>query len=261
MKNHEYHQANGISSWLLPALKKFAAPLLLALAAILLIIFAGRSLEGRLFGISFVGFILSLAWIDTQFERQIKVRPWSELAARTGLACHVRGMFLGSSVYVNGTYRERKLNLYTTRQGKGQVQSTRIELGISNPTGASLRMRGPFKRKETFDKVTSNLFATTEARQFGQDQSFFVRSRPIHLATALHANRPLWDSLLDLQALTNIELDENRLLFEQLGVLTDVDQLHRLCDLLSDIADTLEQRRLLEPGFVGPGGHLSMAHR
>jgi hypothetical protein len=58
----------------------------------------------------------------------------------------------------------------------------------------------------------------------------------------LVGTRPLWDELLALEPLTNIELEEQTLSFERLGVLRDAATLQQLFDLLSDMADVLEQR-------------------
>jgi hypothetical protein len=104
-------------------------------------------------------------------------------------------------------------------------------------------MRGPFLRGAVeVDTVTSDLFGTTQARPFGDDRRFFIRSHPLHLATMLVGTQPLWDELLALEPLTNIELEEHILSFERLGVLRDTETLNQLFDVLSTIADVLEQQ-------------------
>lgn len=202
------------------------------------------SLE-RLVGVGVVAAILGLAWLDNRLEVWSKERPWRELAARTGLTCQVSSWLYGYAVQVVGSYRGRPLTLYTPKRGKGQVPATRIELGLTNPTNAMLRLRGPFSRDEAVhDQVTRDLFGATAAQQFGNDQRFFIRSRPLHLATSLLSSGPLWEQLQHLEALTNIELDGATLTFEQMGVLRDAAQLQKYFDLLSDIATLIEVARV-----------------
>lgn len=216
--------------------------LLLAVPLAAFVLGGGGTANTRLFGLGMIAALMGLAWMNNRFEVALKERPWRQLAEQTGLTCEVGGLLMGSSVHVVGFYRGRYLTLYTPRHGKGQVQSTRLELRLHDSTDSVLRLRGPFPRNVTeHDVVTSSLFATTAARQFGDDKRFYIRSQPLHLATALTSNTHIWSALLSLPRLTTIEVDNNTLVFEQLDVLTDVEHLHFLFDLLSDIADTLEQ--------------------
>jgi hypothetical protein len=242
------------SSWNLRRLLPYT-PLLFLVLFVPVLLFGALALTGdsavqsRIFGVGAIALIVGLAWIDNRADMLSKEGPWRELAERTGLHCHARGLLLGSSVHVAGTYRQRPLTLYAQKQGKGQVQSTRIELHVNNPARASLRLRGPFTRDSALtDSVTRNLFQTTDAQQIGQERSFFIRSQPLYLATVLPHTRPLWDRLLALEPLINIELDGHTLSFDRLGVLTDVDELHALFELLSDLADSIEQRESLLRG-------------
>lgn len=203
-------------------------------------------MESRLLGVGIISFLVGMAWLDNHVETKIKKKLWYDVARRTGLRCTVRGLFFGRSVHVEGTYRGHLINLSTPRQGKGQVPATRITLTVANPARATLRLRGPFDHSvAATDTITSRMFATTTARPFGDERRFFMRSQPLHLSTALSSNRLLWEQLQQLERLTNIELDGDTLSFEQLGVLTDAEQLQQLFDLLSDIVDMFEQRRLL----------------
>jgi hypothetical protein len=203
----------------------------------------GAATPVSLLGLGLTGGIISLAWLDNRADRLGKEHSWSRLAEQTGLTYTAGRILMGQGVYVSGTYRERPLSLSTRRQGKGQVQSTRIELQVHNLEGARLRMRGPFLRGAVeVDTVTSDLFGTTQARPFGDDRRFFIRSHPLHLATMLVSTQPLWDELLALEPLTNIELEEHILSFERLGVLRDTETLNQLFDVLSTIADVLEQQ-------------------
>jgi hypothetical protein len=199
------------------------------------------SLE-RLVGVGVIVAILGLAWLDNRLEVWSKERPWRELAMRTGLTCQVGGWLHGYAVQVVGSYRGRPLTLYTPKRGKGQVPATRIELRLPNPTNAMLRLRGPFPRDEAVhDQVTRELFGATAAQQFGNDQRFFIRSRPLHLATGLLSSGPLWERLQHLETLTSIELDGATLVFEQMGVLRDAAQLQAFFELLSNIATLIEE--------------------
>lgn len=204
---------------------------------------SGEAVGERLFGIGVVFAILALAWIDNRFETRGKERPWRELADRTGLECQVGGFLAGYAVQVAGSYRGRALTLYTPKKGKSQVPLTRIELVVANEAHAAFRLRGPFPRDtDRHDPVISGLFATTRAQQFGDDQRFFIRSQPIHIATALLSRQPVWSNLLQLDTLTTIELEDRMLMLEQVGVIVDVEQLQRMFDLLSDLAEIIQQQ-------------------
>jgi hypothetical protein len=203
---------------------------------------AGEIIGSRLLGIGIITLLVGLAWLDHHMEVRSKRHYWGALAQQTGLECTVRSVLFSTTVSVSGSYRGYPITMYTPRQGKGQIISTRIELTVPNRSRATLRMRGPFQGKQVaIDKVTRDLFATVDARQFGDDRRFFMRSQPMHLATTLLAS-PLWQRLLALQTLSNIELENQRLSFEQLGLLYDVEHLRQLLDVLCDMADLMQQR-------------------
>lgn len=200
-------------------------------------------LKERVFAVVVLFAMLGLTWLQKRAEVQDKIGSWQEVATRTGLTCKVSGWLQGAAVSVVGTYRTRLVTLFSPTLGKAQVASTRIEVMIENPTEAALRVRGPFKRNEVlYDRVTNNLFAGSNSRQFGNDQRFFIRSNPIHLATSLVSAKTVWPILEKLEHLVSLELNGNTLSFEQTGILRDVEQLQSLFDLLSDLADMIEQR-------------------
>lgn len=208
----------------------------------ILVLVTGRFQWEFLFGTGFILLMLGLALFDSLAEMSEKKRFWGEAAQRAGLTCQVGNFFLGFPVQVFGTYRERKLKLSTFKQGKGQIPSTRLEVSVENPAKASLRLRGPFGRKQAMsDKGVTDLFSATDARQFGDDLRFFIRSSPVHLVTGMFKSGPLKDNLLQLKPLVNIELEGQKLYFEQIGIIEDVDYLHFLFDLLIDIADTIDR--------------------
>jgi hypothetical protein len=210
---------------------------------VILLAAGGATTPVSLLGLGLTSGIIALAWLDNRADQLGKAHAWSQLAEQTGLTYTAGRILMGQGIYVAGTYRGRPLTLSTRRQGKGQVQSTRIDVYVDNLDGARLRMRGPFLRGAVeIDTVTSDLFGTTQARPFGDERRFFIRSHPLHLATTLVGTRPLWDELLALGPLTNIELEGQTLSFERLGLLRDVATLHHLFDLLSDMADVLEHR-------------------
>jgi hypothetical protein len=222
---------------------------------LVLLVAGGQVIAVSLLGMGLTGGIVALAWLDNRADQVSKAHSWSILAEQTGLSYTAGRILMGQGVYESGTYRGRSLALFTRRQGKGQVQSTRIELYVNNLDAARLRLRGPFLRGAAeIDTVTSDLFGSAQARPFGNEQRrFFVRSHPIHLATTLVSTQPLWNNLLMLEPLTNIELEGETLSFERLGVLRDSASLQQLFDLLSDMADVLEQRAapLLAQGNTG----------
>ncbi len=213
--------------------------------AIVMATAAPESFWNRVLTVGLVFLILGLALFDNIYEALQKERAWGKLAGQTGLTCQMDGSFFnGYSVQVTGTYQGRAITLSTYKQGKSQVPSTHIELKLKNETKASFRLRGPFSPGEaTTDKVVSDLFEATAAREFGADRRFFIRSRPVHLVTAIFRPGPLQTKLRNLELMVNIELEGRMLHFNQMGVLGDTEYLSFIFDLLSDLADTIERGR------------------
>ena len=226
-------------------IKRLIGTLVLLFAALLAFIVAVSPPEQmwmRLLGAATIFAVILLALLDNLLETARKARAWHQLAARTGLSCRVSGSILtGYSVAVLGIYKNRAIQLSTFKQGKSQVASTRIELQVNNQAGAVLRLRGPFNPSQTQASFGVNeLFAATDARQFGNNQRFFIRSQPIHLVTNL-LNEPLVTTeLAKIESLVNIELEKDKLNFDTLGVLGDHSYLHMLIDMLSNIAEVIE---------------------
>ncbi len=188
------------------------------------------------------GTLMVLAWLDSHLDSRRRRRLWRQVAEQAGLTNTAQGTGMGAFVFVSGQYRGRRVTLYAPRVGRGQAIATRVEVLLTNPVAAAtLRMRGPFARNTALcDSVTSNLFATTDARMFGDAKRFFVRSKPVHLITRLLATHPLWENLEDLDRLVNIELSGQVLWFEQLGLLREPDRVRQMFDLLCEMADTIE---------------------
>jgi hypothetical protein len=218
---------------------------ILLFAALLALIVAVSSSEQvwmRVFGAMAIFVVMLLALLDNLLETARKAQVWHKLAHRTGLLCRVTGsVFTGYSVEVLGKYRQRAIHLSTFKQGKSQVPSTRIELRVNNQAKAKLRLRGPFKPSQTQTSIGVNeLFAATDARQFGSNQRYFIRSRPIHLVTNLLNEPAIKADLAKIESLVNIELESDRLNFDTLGILGDAAYLHLLIDTLSNIAEVIE---------------------
>ncbi len=200
------------------------------------------------FGASVVVLMLGLAIFDSLLEMLRKKRFWCKLAERTHLSCQIGNFFLGFPVHVEGIYRGRALSLYSHKRGKGQIPSTRIDLQVENPANASLRLRGPFGREyAASNKVVGDMFGAAEARKFGDDQQFFIRSEPLHLVTSIFHAEPLQAKLFKIQGLANVELENQRISLEQIGVLEDVEYLHFLFDLLIDLADAVDHGGYVKP--------------
>lgn len=213
-----------------------------ALAGVIVLVSDTRLAWMRLVGVAILFFVVLLALLDNVVETGRKERAWRQLANRAGLSCRVEGLpLLGYTVSVSGTFQNRWIALDTFKQGKSQVPSTRIELQVKNSTGASLRLRGPFNpNSANFDVGVSGLFQASDARQFGDKHRFFIRSHPLHLVTNLYNAQPVRNQLSHLETLINIELEDNKLQFDSLGVLGDVDFLHNMFKLLSDLANIVE---------------------
>lgn len=230
--------------------KTFALVMALLFLGVELVIYfvsEAGAVQSRMVGVGVIFMIIGLALFDNLFEVSGKAEAWQVVADRLGVKCERGNFFTGYTVQVIGTFRERRLNIYTHKRGKGQVASTRVELVVKNPATASLRLRGPFnKNQTTFDPVTSDLFGAAEARQFGDDTRFFIRSKPVHLVTSMFRTGPLRDKLLKLRPLATIELEGKTIFFEQLGTLQDVDYLQFVTDLLSDTADLIELERVVK---------------
>lgn len=224
--------------------KTFALVMVLLFAGVELVVYFGSeadAVQSRMIGVGVIFMIIGLALFDNLFEVSGKAEAWQALADRLGVACERGNFITGYTVQVIGTFRERRLNIYTHKRGKGQIPSTRVELVVDNPTAAALRLRGPFNKTEaTSDPVTSDLFSAAESRQFGDDTRFFVRSKPVHLVTSMLRSGPLRDKLLMLRPLATIELEGKTLFFEQLGSLQDVDYLQFVTNLLNDVGDLIE---------------------
>lgn len=187
------------------------------------------------------GTLMLLAWLDSHLDSRRRRRLWRQVVEQAGLTDTAPGTGMGAFVFVSGQYRGRRVTLYAPRVGRGQAIATRVEVVLHNPAAAALRMRGPFARNTALcDSVTSNLFATTDARMFGDAKRFFVRSKPVHLVTRLLATHPLWENLEALDRLVNIELSGQVLWFEQLGLLREPDRVRQMFDLLCEMADTIE---------------------
>lgn len=195
----------------------------------------------RVVGTAVIFVILGLAWLDKQAEVEQKAGPWEQFATRMGLTCKVDSYIFNSSISVMGHYRGRAVTMYTPKRGRGEVALTRIEVTLQNPIQARFRLHGTFSHNEMqSDYITNNMHYFITEQQMDHKPHFFIRSKPVHLATNLMSNKPIWSKLLKLDRLTSIELEGQTLHLEQMGILQDVDELQGYFELLSGLANMLE---------------------
>lgn len=200
---------------------------------------------GRMtFGSTFV-FMIALSTLSRYWFEQGTEKAWGDLGARTGLICRKTGMLFGYFSHLTGTYRNYPVTLYVQERGRLQVSSTRIELTLKNPAQVSLRLRGPYEPDEVnLDNSISNFF---EAKNYRiGDCSFFIKSKPENLAPSIFAQlnprqKSLRDQFLRLKYEINIEIENSKLYFDQVGILNNPEYLHYLLDLVCDLAEAVEQ--------------------
>jgi hypothetical protein len=197
-----------------------------------------------LVGVFFLLTAASLA--EKACEAHFREQPWREIARRTGLTYQAGNFWLGRPERVSGNYRNYRLTLYTSRLGGGHAPRTRIELALNAPVDGLLRLRGPYERAEVASETAFNqVYGNGNLYHIGYER-FLIRSQPRSLAFNLFGtdgrrHGPLRYRLLQLNQMTNIELDGHRLHADQFGTLIDSAYAQRLFDLLTDIAAGLEE--------------------
>jgi len=188
---------------------------------------------------------------------QVKQQPWSELAEGTGLSYDPGNIWLGYSERVAGNYRGYHLSLYTSRNIRGHVPCTRIELVLPRRIAAFFRLRGPYDRAEIgSEEGFKRMFGTESLYHIGYER-FLIRSQPLSLGQRLFGtdgrrHGPLRYRLLQLKPNTSIELDGYHLHLEHFEPATDTAYLQLLFDLLVDLANALAEPPGVPPIKAGP---------
>ena len=198
--------------------------------------------SGELLVIAGAGLLLTLFIVGVfalvYFSRQRWQKAWGDLATVTGLTFEPGG-FLGPSPRVAGTYRGRALTLDTFTRGSGEHRHTytRIVLFVNNAAGLYLALY----QESVFSKI-GKFFGMADIQVGDEevDRRFVIKSKPENFAASLFTSISLRERLLQARVL-NVEVDGRELTFEQSGVLTDVEYLKFLFDLLSDVGDRVER--------------------
>ena len=182
--------------------------------------------------------IFALVFGALYFTRQAQQKAWGELAARTGLTFEPGGFF-GPVPRVTGAYRSHSLTLDTFTRGSGKHRHTytRIVLFVNNQANVYLALY----QEGVFSKIGK--FFGMQDIQVGDeevDRKFIIKSKPENYAASLFTSISLRDQLLKTRTL-NVEVDGRELTFEQMGLLTDVEYLKFLFDLLCQLAERVEQ--------------------
>ena len=190
----------------------------------------------------FVG-IIALALGVAYFNRRAQERAWREVGERTGLTFEPGTAYLGGLVRtpprVTGTYRRHPLTLdtFTRGSGKSRTTYTRLVLFVNNAANVYLALY----QESVFSKIGK--FFGMQDIQVGDeevDRRFIIKSKPESFAAGLFTGISLRERLLQARVL-NVEVDGRELTFEQVGVLTDVDYLKFLFDLLTELAEAVER--------------------
>lgn len=203
---------------------------------------ASNTASQKLIMISGIYLLVGIYWANSLAEGRKKALSWGYVAEQTGLTCTVGRFFSGYNVHVSGTYRGRELRLGTEYYGISQIQSTVISVKVKMPRNASLNIRGPFSAKEIEqDQVTQDLFEAVKARQVGRNGRFYVRGEPYGMVYNLYGQTDAWAALEDMPAPTTIEIENDRLKFQQMIQLRNPDDIMKAFEILSDMADALEK--------------------
>jgi hypothetical protein len=141
---------------------------------------------------------------------------------------------------VTGSYRKRTLELYTYAPlfTDNVLDQTRLVLSVANPLGLDIRL--------TYMPAWRVINALLKARhqvQTGEkafDAAFTLTSERPALAAKIFASPELRQRLFRLREYTTLELKQTTLSLEHTRRECDTDYLHFCCDLLSDLADRIE---------------------
>lgn len=173
-------------------------------------------------------------------------KGWQELAQRTSLkytppdrsseGANVRGYYKGYPI----TLRLR-LRTALGRDTQTIVTYTRIEVGMKNEARIYARMykKGAFKQTDRAFGVPNVTFGIPEL-----DNRFDVKSSPAEfIPRVISSRKQIYQLLLTVHTEHNvgIEVEGDRLVFEEQGVETSPDYLQVILDMLIEFAQAVEQ--------------------
>lgn len=226
-------------------LKDFLIPTAAVVVVIALLLTATDYLApNQLFMIGVVFSLGAFGLFGNVFTAAHHKQSWRALSLRTQLECHIGSPLLGSPVYLTGTYRGRPVNLSHSSQVNYRVLATYLELTVENPGDAALRLRGPRSRQEviTDDNTIKDVFTCAGLRTVGDAPQFLIAGSPIHVTTSLLASDSLRTRLEALWQPVSIELRGQKLCLQHPGLVYDADYMCEMLDLLSELANMIEQR-------------------
>jgi hypothetical protein len=198
--------------------------------------------RSQLFLISIILALTFLALALRYIQSRRLARAWQTLAQRTGLDYKPGGCLgLSRRAEVTGHYRNRKLELYTYAPlfTDSVLDETRLVLSVANPLDLDIRLDYmPAWR------VINTLLKTRDQVQIGDqafDAAFTLTSKHPTLVSAVFAAPKLRQRFFRLREYTTLELKQTTLSLERAGRECNTDYLNFCLDLLSDLADAIEQ--------------------
>ena len=172
---------------------------------------------------------------------------WKELAASMGMHYEDQDLPKGIlSAEVRGEYRGRSLILNTIRSGTElRTLYTQIQVPVANPKGHSLSLT----RRNIFTEIVRRLgvpYTPTGDNDF--DRQFVVLTKP-----SLDTNDFLGSSYLRKKLLRapklDVRLKGSKLNFRVRGFVNDHETLRELFDLITDVAESVDQDKQPELPF------------
>jgi hypothetical protein len=184
-----------------------------------------------------IGGVLAIA-VGIAFARwRVRLRAWSELAARSGLSLEPGNLF--SPPRVSGAYRGHHLRLDTFSRGtsKNRTTYTRIVVHLDNRAGVRLALY----QEDVFNKI-GKMFGQKDVQTGDEeiDRRFMIRCEPEMFAARLFTSINLRSKLLQARSL-NLSVEGPELYFEQRGAETNGEYLQFLFDMLIDLAEFVER--------------------
>ena len=166
-------------------------------------------------------------------------RTWGELGLTTGLTLKPAAAF--SQPELTGTYRQRPLHLYTYSVGTHDNRTvyTAITLAIAGPSGASLEITPA----SSIGNVLGRMIKAQDV-QIGDpafDGRFVIKSDPPEFAARVLGDDRLRARVGEIPAAFRIAIEPGNVEYSRRGLEEDAQLLVRLFNVLSDLADQIEQ--------------------